>query len=274
MTSRALRHWFQNLAKEEGRRVHFRGALYGRREFRYEVWSGLNVRFDYQHGEASDGGATSRLTIGLLFLTISLVFALPERWYFHRKCIATWENNREFYLVDGRKFGFYFHDWAFVAYWNKEANSGKTDIYSHIDELFLGKKKYTERKLLSAENVKFQIGGKEFIMNSIEWESRNWFRGFIPFALYNREVLYVSMKIDKPPMRTGKGENSWDLDDDGIFGMSRCWNHERPSWSNCEAMKKLAIEEYVKECLKDAKRYGSSSGERGVSWEDAWSYED
>ena len=74
-------------------------------------------------------------------------------------------------------------------------------------------------------------------------------------------------------MRAGKGENSWDCDDDGSFGMSMPWKHkETPRWDNGELCAKLAVKDYVESVLKDAKRYGSGSGERGIKFNDKFEY--
>ena len=48
-------------------------------------------------------------------------------------------------------------------------------------------------------------------------ERHTWYRKYFP--MFKHVHHYVDIQMEKPPMHQGKGENSWDLDDDGIFGM-------------------------------------------------------
>ena len=273
-----IRFWFQNLNESGKRWFEFRGAIYSGAKtlFSYSAWSGPSLKLQYTHG--SNDGEKSTIYVGLGFMTLCFSVNLPESWYFKRKCIATWDNNREFYLTDGREYGFYFYNWAFVWHWHKKVNEsgGKQpwyrDIYFHIDDFFLGKTEYFTRDLTDVENVKFKLGGKEFTMNSIKWMDATWFRRRIPIALYAQRMVKVDMKIDKPPMRAGKGENSWDCGDDGTFGSHGPWRHVRPTWMNRAEIAKLAVEDYVKSVLKDAKKYGRGDGEQGISAADAFEY--
>lgn len=274
--------WFQNLNDDGRRWFHFRGSVgraWDKKWFRYSFASGLALKFQYQHGEADDGENSSQLTLGLLFFTVYLTFWLPSRWYFKRKCIATWENDKEFWLVDGRIYGFYFYHWSLVWHWHQKVHesSGREKwyrhFYFHIDDFFLGRTRLVnDVDLVNSENVQFKIGEKTFTMNSIKWIRKGRFRSHIPYSLWHREWVSVEMKIDKPPMRAGKGENSWDLDDDGSFGLYMTWPHERPTWNNREAMNRLAIADYVESALKDAKKYGRGSGERGIRATDLFEY--
>ena len=68
-------------------------------------------------------------------------------------------------------------------------------------------------------------------------------RGNFPWR--KKRDTYWEISTDKPPMRAGKGENSYDQDDDGIFG---CAVHG-------ETIQE-AIAEYVKKCERDRERYG------------------
>lgn len=80
------------------------------------------------------------------------------------------------------------------------------------------------------------------------------------------------MEIEKPPMRAGKGENSWDLDDDGCFGMSAPWDKTPPTWKTRDQCAREAVAYYVESAMRDAKRYGSGDGERGINWRDSFEY--
>ncbi len=271
-----MRHWFQNLAKEDSKLVHFRGTLWGKKKrlLSYSVWSGLNLRLSYIHGEADDSSGSSSLTIGLLFITVCLTFDLPKNWYFKRKCIATWDNNREFWLTDGRRYGFYFHDGAFVAYWNKPTASGDCQVYFQIDDFFLGRTEVHRQNVCEVKDVQFRIGQKEFKLDQVSWERCLRFRRNVPFSLWHKEYCRVEMEIENPPMRAGKGENSWDLEDDGTYGLSTTWPYPTPKGrlGELEELKKLAVKVYVENTLKSAHKYGAGGGERGVSASDAWEY--
>lgn len=279
-----MRTWFQNLKREdrEKRLFNFRGSFSrdGRHGsfLTYQIASGRALKFEYTHGEAGSDGDGSQLVLGLLFFTAYIGFAFPDRWYFKKKCIATWDNNREFYLVDGRRYGFYFHDWSFVWNWHSKVNeSSSTDPwwmhqYWHLDQWLLGKPEIVTRKIYDSENLKFRMGSKEFLMDSVEWERITRFRTFIPFALYNRSYIRVDMEIKNPPMRAGKGENSWDIDDDGSFGLCMEWKHAAPTWNNKREMERLAVLDYVNNTQKSARKYGSGSGEHGISYSDTFEF--
>lgn len=264
--------WFQNLNENLKKLFHFRGSVgraYNKQWFSYELCSGRSFAFEITHGEAGDQEAT-RLRVGCLFFDLYLKFRLPSWTYFKRKCIATWDNNREFYLVQGRHYGFYFYDWAFV--WNFHAKvfeSSSSDPwwmrqYIHIDDFFLGRPELLTDDLMSAEDIYFKMGTKEFKIDSIKWERCRRFRRHIPYSLYHQTWYRVEIKIDQPPMRAGKGENSWDCGDDGIFGMSREWQGTNPNYLNYDQCIKEAVQLYVESVTEDAKRYGGSDSDRGV----------
>jgi hypothetical protein len=273
-----MRHWFWNL-NERGRYMfHFRGTLHGERKslLRYEAWSGPALKLEYTHGNSDENEAN--LSLGLIFFSLSLSWRIPESWCFKRKYIATWDNDREFTLIDGRCYGFYTYEWALSWKWNQRINESLSggpwwkQFYFRIDDFFLGRTEYMTHDLMDAENVAFKLGGKEFIMDSVRWYDATWFRRRIPLSLYGKKMVRAEMKINKPPMRSGKGENSWDCGDDGTFGLTTTWEHERPTWLNKKQMTKLAVQDYVTEVLKDAKRYGSSDGERGISVGDVFEF--
>lgn len=268
-----MHSWFQNLNDDGRHLIHFRGSVgsnWDRTWFRYELSSGPALALKLTHGETLNDHEATQIRLGLFFFSVWLTFRLPKKFYFKKKCIATWDNNREFYLTEGRDYGFYFHDWAFVwSFHAKVMESCSSDpwwmrAYIHLDELVFGKWERLEDKLVSTENVFFKIGDKEFKMDSIHWYRNRRFRRFIPYSLYHSTYYKVEMKIDKPPMRAGKGENSWDCGDDGTYGMTGLWQHEIPSYLNREDCTKKAIQIYIENVMADAKRYGGGDGERGI----------
>lgn len=277
-----MHFWYQNL-NESGRNLfHFRGSVgrdYRKNWFKYEVASGPELIFKYTHGQCGDGDATSTLAIGLLFCTVYLTFSLPKSWYFKKRCIATWDNNREFYLIEGRQYGFYFYEWAFVWSWHSKVHESSSSDpwwmsqYIHLDELLLGKMECLEDSLhADCSNVKFLLDGKEFTMDEIKWVRRRRFRRFIPYSLWHHTYYSCEKKIEKPPMCAGKGENSWDCGDDGAFGCYGPWRHERPTWNNRDACARIAVDEYVESFKRDARKYGRGSGERGMHKDAKYEY--
>lgn len=68
-------------------------------------------------------------------------------------------------------------------------------------------------------------------------------RGNFPQMKKRNHLWEISSNA--PPMRAGKGENSWDLDDDGTFGTA----------FNVETLPE-AITEYMRRCYHDRIKYG------------------
>lgn len=233
--------------------------------YNIEIASGPSLRFEFQRGEAGDAQEGSQIIFGFLFFTIYLTFPLPSWMLEQKKCIATWDNNREFYLVQGRKYGFYFYEWAFVWHFHSKVNESSSkdpwwmSIYFHIDEFFLGKKERVQRKWNERENIYFSIDGQEFKINHIKWTSCNWFRTYIPYSIYNRELFYVDIEIKKPPVFSGKGENSWDCGDDGIYGIHRVWNGPKPTYKVIGEITEIATKMYFDSVMESVRRYGGSN---------------
>ncbi len=77
-------------------------------------------------------------------------------------------------------------------------------------------------------------------------ERHTWWRKRFP--MFKDVHHYVDIRVEKPPMHTGKGENSYDLDDDGIFGMG----------AHAKTIEE-AIAAYQEAVKRDRKRYGMGS---------------
>jgi hypothetical protein len=77
-------------------------------------------------------------------------------------------------------------------------------------------------------------------------EEHRWWRSYFP--RHKRVHRYVDIRVDEPPMHAGKGENSYDLDDDGIFGMG----------VPCETVEE-AIKGYQEAVDRNRKKYGFPS---------------
>lgn len=271
-----MKLWTQNLNDRDKHLFHFRGAL--KNEINYgnylswEFVSGPALKLKYQHGEVHGDQEKSQLVLGLFFFTIYLSFNLPASWYFYQQHIATWDNNRKFELVDGREYGFYFYEWAFVWSWHHKINESSTTDpwwmrqYVRIDDLFLGKPESLQDELLESEDVYFAIGEKEFKFDNIKWTRIRRFRRYIPYVLFNRHGYSLNIKIDKPPMTGGK----WG--DDGTYGMSCEWKGPTPNWKNRVECEKWVVSIYCANVFDEIRRRGTADGPRAVQKEDVFEY--
>ena len=91
-----------------------------------------------------------------------------------------------------------------------------------LDQLLLGKMKH-ERVFLWEKPITAEIPiepdnslGMHYT-GTFMAERHTWWRSHFP--IFKRVHYYVNIHVENPPMHQGKGENSYDLDDDGIFGM-------------------------------------------------------
>lgn len=259
--------WFQNLNESKKQLFHFRGTWslwwhnkLGRHTdlqlLRYEFSSGRNLRFEIGFGE--DPGIS--FSIGLFLFSVYLTFPF-------------------FNVRAGRRVtGFYFHEWVFVwSFWkNPWERSNKDPFwrswYFRIDDFFLGSSETLEDDIIGGEDLFFTLGGKEFKIDSVQFKRKRRFRRFIPYSLYHNTWVSIEIKCDKPPMHSGKGENSWDCGDDATYGLYCSWDKNKPSWKNSKESMKLAVDYYVEHVLKDTKRYGGSESERGVKNSDVYVY--
>ena len=82
-------------------------------------------------------------------------------------------------------------------------------------------------------------------------EKRTWQRKRWPFSRRERVGYWIDMKI-APPV-PGKGENSWDCDDDGVYGTGGATVAE-------------AIANVTRAALRDRERYGSKNWTPSAGW--------
>lgn len=118
----------------------------------------------------------------------------------------------------------------------------KMHHFNVIDFAF-GKAVHSEKDLATYA-VKIPLDGKQFPATIRMYESV-WKR---PRAKVKR-VKCADIKIENPPTFPGKGENSWDLGDDAIYGM----------YCRAESVAD-AIAQYVKAVLHNRFRRGNRKG--------------
>jgi hypothetical protein len=253
--------WFQNLNDRKKNLFHFRGALkssdWRKEYFHYEVCSGPSFKF-----QVKTGYKTLSLTIGFLFFTLYLTIPFFIKF-----------NER-------RQYGFYFFEWNLVFnFGQKEWESSSKDpwyYYYRIDilKVLFGKPLRMERRVFDVKDRYFKFRNQEYKMDTIEIFKESIFRSRIPYSSYHKTYHLLKIDIKNPPGYAGKGENSWDCDDDATYGLSTQWVYDTNfSWNNREKVAELAISEYLKTVSKHIKKYGRSSDDTDLPSSDtSWSY--
>lgn len=120
-------------------------------------------------------------------------------------------------------------------------------ISFNFDRLILGSYERTERNI--GEPIIREIPiepdnrlGLHYFATFQKQEEVRW-RGNFPWR--KKRALYWEISTDHPPLHAGKGENSWDQDDDGIMGCS----------VTAETVED-AVVRYQEKCQRDRKKYG------------------
>jgi hypothetical protein len=125
--------------------------------------------------------------------------------------------------------------------WNSKDWRTRPIVIHPMDILF-GRDKHSERNLTVHEvNVSLPDGQYPAHIQMVlsEWRRPRW-----PFV---KRIKRAHIDMKKPIPVPGKGENSWDLDDDAIFSMT------------CPANTvEEAISHVVESALRDRRRYGGS----------------
>lgn len=138
-----------------------------------------------------------------LFVTISLPW-IPER---------RWDNQREFRLSFSEGYVI-FAPWRDPGSWSQDNPWwDNTYVFSPADFL-LGRQRHSERDLYTVRSVvDMPEGNYPATIRVFEstWTRPRWFRKL--------QVIRADIEMDIPIPIPGKGENSWDLDDNGIESM-------------------------------------------------------
>jgi hypothetical protein len=95
---------------------------------------------------------------------------------------------------------------------------------------------------LRQKAVSYDFDGRKYHA-LLKWQRYTWRRERLPWPHRTRYSTYI--EHTDPPQFAGKGENSYDCDDDGIYGMS--------SQEKTEAG---VVGDYIKAVLKNRERYG------------------
>jgi hypothetical protein len=119
-------------------------------------------------------------------------------------------------------FSFYWHEWGlWFSPWHNDWESSWDDpwwrkmYHFNFPDFFLGKAAYSKMEGESFDNVTIPMPEGNF-KAKMTFETCTWKR-----PLWSAKVRkYTHIELEKAPSFPGKGENSWDCGDDGIYGMS------------------------------------------------------
>lgn len=239
------------------------------------------VYFMYETGV--DHSEEGQITFAPWFFTLYINFPIPNSWCDWKtvKLHSPMPDGRtEFKSVVHREFGFYIYEvWTLVMHWNNKAweTDSRDPWYYHVrlnlPDMLFGRMERLENKCSeSSQPVYFQLGKKVFKLDSIYVERNRAFRTRIPFALWHKTYYTANIECKQPPMRSGKGENSWDCGDDGTYGLSCLYEGPEISWDNRMKVFRWCCDKYVAGVLRDADRYGGSRSERGIKRDDNYRY--
>jgi hypothetical protein len=160
------------------------------------------------------------LSIRLLPFAFYLSLEGMGLWTPQRKCIATWDNNREFWLTDRREFDVSFHDWTLrVTPWGRWGEWNTRDpwwirgVALDFRRLVLGQRVYRAEELALVPCIVPMPEGNYHAVAKVQRVTRGFQRWF------KRTGREVTLSIPKGIPFAGKGENSWDCGDDGLFGI-------------------------------------------------------
>jgi hypothetical protein len=170
-------------------------------------------------------------------------------WVPRRKHVFHWDNNREVWLPDHREFKLAIHNWTiWFTPWGKWGEWSRADpwwvrgVSWNIQDFALGRVQYTQETI--GDPLDVSIPMPEGVYRAVftpqrqTWKRPRWFSQV-------RESFDI--QIPKGIPFAGKGENSWDCGDDGLFGMG------------AEGSVQDAIARVRETVLERRRRYGSPS---------------
>lgn len=172
-------------------------------------------------------------------------------WHPKKTCMATWEKPpRSFVIPDDRSCGVSIHGWTiYLKPWEKWGEWNSADpwwvrgVSFDVADFALGRTKFN-REVLRGD-IPIKIPMPEGVYSAVArverctWKRPRWFA---------KARVSVNVDIPKGIPFAGKGENSWDCGDDGLFGYG----------SEGESIEK-AIGKGVTSVLESRRRNGHAS---------------
>jgi hypothetical protein len=175
-------------------------------QFSWHLWShfcGLSATLDQGEPEIKIHAALPPVSLWLMFET-------PK--------VYQWARDLKIPGYEGREVAIHVHDWALWWHvwsdphgWNSKTPRWRQGSFN-IPDFFLGKMKY-ESRLIEREEVLIPMPEKAY-RAVIEIKEDSWTRSRFR-TTHNMMRAHVDMK--EPIPVPGKGENSWDCDQDAIY---------------------------------------------------------
>ena len=141
-------------------------------------------------------------------------------WQPQEKHIFTWDNNREVWLPSRRQCELLIHDWTiWLTPWGRWGEWRARDpwwvrgLSLDLRRLVLGDRTYQAEELALVPCLVPMPEGNYPAVAKVQRVTRGFARWF------KRTSNEVTLDIPKGIPFAGKGENSWDCDDDGLFGI-------------------------------------------------------
>ena len=141
-------------------------------------------------------------------------------WQPQEKHVFTWDNNREVWLPSRRESDFYIADWRMsFTPWGRWGEWRRVDpwwirgVSVDLKDLLFGRLTYEAEELALVPCDVPMVEGNYPAVAKVQRVTRGRTRWF------KRTGQEVQLNIPKGVPYAGKGENSWDCDDDGLFGI-------------------------------------------------------
>lgn len=212
-------------------------------------------RFCHVGIECDDDGWNGSIAFPPFFFHLSIEgFPLWQPQY---KFVTTWDQSnptREVWLVDRRECRIAIHDWTIWIFpWSKWCQWSRSNpwwvrgVHFNFKDFILGQPRYTYEPLGPPTGVLIMMPEGTYRATVTPqrqtWKRPRWVR-------HTRDSFDI--EIPKGIPFAGKGENSWDCGDDGLFGTS------------AEGTLEEAIAKVRESVLASRKRYGMPS-ERAIA---------
>lgn len=258
-----LHVWKQNLTDDEGQRRHI--AWHGRASVRWVKgeeyhraptfgweWGLLQYALRWPLIEFHFNGYSDSCFGGSVNLPWLLYLAWRIEGIRGWRGPGEWRTDKQeghrWWLPEERKIGLSWHNGTlWISIWENPNESSNTDpwwweITVEPAEILFGRDKYSTRDLLTERRVMVLPEGP--YPASVRIFESTWKRPRWPWP---RRMVRAEITPDKPIPVPGKGENSWDCDEDATYGMT------------CAAQTPTeAVAHYSASILRDRQRYGGN----------------
>jgi hypothetical protein len=219
-------------------------------------WHSFGFGFGVNAGDA-DNEWRLHFSVGLfsLYFGLNLFRISVGHWFHHPLNTEHWPAGGRTFIHDQRELWIYLHDGGlWICPWHDPMGDTMQrkrwyhEIYviRPVDIIF-GRRK-CERKILEAGECLVPMLEGSY-RATYKKELFTWKR---PRSLFKKQRIDYWLDIPSGIPHEGKGENSWDCDEDGLFGCGGGTLEE-------------AIANAVRHSLRDRKRYGGSYTHRNLN---------